>query len=71
MAARLTTVVPSGRHGGAAGRKIASSIMDDQSLSQQAREAVLVAIIESAPRVGNSPAESMISAKAYVARRRI
>jgi hypothetical protein len=39
--------------------------MADQSLSEQAREAVLRAIIESAPRVGNSPAGVHDLAEAY------
>ena len=66
MAARLTTVVPSGwaRWCLPAG-KVASSVMADQSLSEQAREAVLRAIIKSAPRVGNSPAGVHDLAEAY------
>jgi len=39
--------------------------MADQSLSEQAREAVLRAIIKSAPRVGNSPARVHDLAEAY------
>jgi hypothetical protein len=39
--------------------------MADQSLSQQAREAVLKAIIKSAPNVGNSPAGVRDLAEAY------
>jgi hypothetical protein len=39
--------------------------MADQSLSQQAREAVLKAIIKSAPTVGNSPAGIRDLAEAY------
>ncbi|MHA6795730.1 hypothetical protein ACVGVM_19770 [Pseudonocardia bannensis] len=39
--------------------------MADQSLSQQAREAVLRAIIKSAPTVGNSPAGIRELAEAY------
>ena len=39
--------------------------MADQSLSEQAREAVLRAIIKSAPRVGNSPAGVDDLAEAY------
>ncbi len=39
--------------------------MADQSLSQQAREAVLKAIIKSAPNVGNSPAGVRDLAAAY------
>ena len=35
---------------------VASSAMADQSLSEQAYEAVLKSIIKSAPTVGNSPA---------------
>jgi hypothetical protein len=37
----------------------------DQSLSEQAREAVLKAIIKSAPTVGNSPAGIRDLAEAY------
>lgn len=47
------------------GRKVASSVMTDQSLSDQAREAVLRAIIKSAPSVGNSPAGVRDLAEAY------
>jgi hypothetical protein len=36
--------------------RVASSAMADQSLSEQARAAVLKSIIKSAPTVGNSPA---------------
>ena len=66
MAARLTTVVPSGwaRWCLPAGT-VASSVMADQSLSEQAREAVLRAIIKSAPRVGNSLAGVHDLAEAY------
>jgi hypothetical protein len=39
--------------------------MADQSLSEQAREAVLKAIIKSAPTVGNSPAGIRDLAEAY------
>jgi hypothetical protein len=39
--------------------------MADQSLSEQAREAVLQAIIKSAPKVGNSPAGIRDLAEAY------
>jgi hypothetical protein len=39
--------------------------MADQSLSEQAREAVLKAIIKSAPTVGNSPAGIRDLAVAY------
>jgi hypothetical protein len=39
--------------------------MADQSLSEQAREAVLRAIIKSAPTVGNSPAGIRDLAEAY------
>lgn len=39
--------------------------MGDQSLSEQAREAVLKAIIKSAPTVGNSPAGIRDLAEAY------
>jgi hypothetical protein len=39
--------------------------MADESLSQEAREAVLKAIIKSAPSVGNSPAGVRDLAEAY------
>jgi len=39
--------------------------MSDQSLSDQAREAVLKAIIRSAPTVGNSPSGIRDLAEAY------
>jgi hypothetical protein len=39
--------------------------MADQSLSEQAREAVLKAIIKAAPNVGNSPAGVRDLAEAY------
>lgn len=39
--------------------------MVDQSLSEQAREAILQAIIKSAPTVGNSPAGIRDLAEAY------
>jgi hypothetical protein len=39
--------------------------MADQRLSEQAREAVLKAIIKSAPTVGNSPAGIRDLAEAY------
>jgi hypothetical protein len=39
--------------------------MSDSSLSEQAREAVLRAIIKSAPTVGNSPAGIRDLAEAY------
>ena len=39
--------------------------MADQSLSEHAREAVLKAIIKSAPTVGNSPAGIRDLAEAY------
>ena len=39
--------------------------MADQSLSEQAREAVLKSIIKSAPTVGNSPAGIRDLAEAY------
>jgi hypothetical protein len=39
--------------------------MADQSLSEQAREAVLRAIIKSAPTVGNSPTGVRDLAEAY------
>jgi hypothetical protein len=39
--------------------------MSDQSLRDQAREAVLKAIIKSAPAVGNSPAGIRDLAEAY------
>jgi hypothetical protein len=45
--------------------KVASSVMTDQSLSEQAREAILRAIIKSAPTVGNSPAGVRDLAEAY------
>jgi hypothetical protein len=57
-ATRSTTVVlPAG--------KVPSSGMADQSLSEQAREAVRKAIIKSAPTVGNSPAGVRDLAEAY------
>jgi hypothetical protein len=39
--------------------------MVDQSLSEQAREAILQAIITAAPKVGNSPAGVRDIAEAY------
>jgi hypothetical protein len=39
--------------------------MVDQSLSEQAREAILQAIIKAAPKVGNSPAGVRELAEAY------
>jgi hypothetical protein len=39
--------------------------MADQSLSEQAREAVLQAIITTAPKIGNSPAGVRDLAEAY------
>ena len=45
--------------------EVTSSDMADQSLSEQAREAVLKAIIKSAPTVGNSPAGIRDLAEAY------
>jgi hypothetical protein len=39
--------------------------MVDQSVSEQAREAVLQAIIQAAPKVGNSPAGVRDLAEAY------
>jgi hypothetical protein len=39
--------------------------MADQSLSEQAREAILEAIIKAAPKVGNSPAGVRDLAEAY------
>jgi hypothetical protein len=39
--------------------------MTDQSVSEQAREAVLQAIIKAAPKVGNSPAGVRDLAEAY------
>jgi hypothetical protein len=39
--------------------------MSDSSLSEQAREAVLTAIIKSAPSVGNSPSGIRDLAEAY------
>jgi hypothetical protein len=45
--------------------QVASSAMADQSLSEQAREAVLKSIIKSAPTVGNSPAGIRDLAEAY------
>jgi hypothetical protein len=50
---------------GAAHARVASSGMADQSMSEQAREAVLKAIIKSAPSVGNSPAGIRDLAEAY------
>lgn len=50
--------------GGAPGR-VASAGMADQSLSEQAREAVLRAIVKAAPNVGNSPAGVRDLAEAY------
>ena len=47
------------------GRKGSVAGMADQSLSDQAREAVLRAIIKSAPTVGNSPAGVRDLAEAY------
>src|SRR5436190_23817068 len=44
---------------------VTSPFMADQSLSEQAREAVLKAIIKSAPTVGNSPAGIRDLAEAY------
>ena len=49
---------------GAPGR-VASADMADQSLSEQAREAVLRAIVKAAPNVGNSPAGVRDLAEAY------
>lgn len=45
--------------------RVASAGMADQSLSEQAREAVLRAIIKAAPNVGNSPAGVRDLAEAY------
>jgi hypothetical protein len=45
--------------------RVASSSMADQSLSEQAREAVLQAIVNAAPKVGNSPAGVRDLAEAY------
>jgi hypothetical protein len=45
--------------------RVASSSMDDQSLSEQAHEAILQAIIKAAPKVGNSPAGVRDLAEAY------
>ena len=45
--------------------RVTSSGMADQSLSEQAREAVLKAIIKAAPSVGNSPAGVRDLAEAY------
>jgi hypothetical protein len=45
--------------------EVTSSDMADQSLSEQAREAVLKAIIKAAPTVGNSPAGIRDLAEAY------
>jgi len=39
--------------------------MDDQSLSERAHEAILQAIINAAPKVGNSPAGVRDLAEAY------
>jgi hypothetical protein len=50
---------------GAAPARVASSGMADQSVSEEAREAVLKAIIKSAPSVGNSPAGIRDLAEAY------
>jgi hypothetical protein len=44
---------------------VASSNMVDQSLGEQAREAVLHAIIKAAPNIGNSPAGVRDLAEAY------
>lgn len=44
---------------------VASTCMSEQSLRDQAREAVLKAIIKSAPTVGNSPAGVRDLAEAY------
>jgi hypothetical protein len=46
-------------------RPVTSRSMTDQSLSEQAREAVLKAIIKAAPTVGNSPAGIRDLAEAY------
>lgn len=46
-------------------QEVASSGMADQSLNEQAREAVLKAIIKSAPTVGNSPTGIRDLAEAY------
>ena len=46
-------------------RRVVSAAMADQSLSEQAREAVLKAIIKSAPTVGNSPAGIRDLAEAF------
>ena len=45
--------------------RVASARMADQSLSEQAREAVLRAIVKAAPNVGNSPAGVRDLAEAY------
>ena len=45
--------------------EVASSGMVDQTLSEQGREAVLKAIIKSAPTVGNSPTGVRDLAEAY------
>lgn len=45
--------------------RVMSVGMADQSLSEQAREAVLKAIIKAAPSVGNSPAGVRDLAEAY------
>ena len=57
-------LIRSGDPGEAPGR-VASAAMADQSLSEQAREAVLRAIIKAAPNVGNSPAGVRDLAEAY------
>jgi hypothetical protein len=46
-------------------RRVASCGMADQSLTEQARDAILRAIIKSAPNVGNSPAGVRDLAEAY------
>lgn len=46
-------------------QRVASAPMVEQSLKEQAREAVLRAIIKSAPTVGNSPAGIRDLAEAF------
>jgi hypothetical protein len=45
--------------------RLASAVMDQPDLSHEAREAVLKAIIKSAPSVANSPAGIRDLAEAY------
>jgi hypothetical protein len=48
-----------------AAERVPSSAMVDEILSEQAREAILKAIIKAAPSVGNSPAGIRDLAEAY------